>query len=469
VGPAERPNETAGLPAGRLVFTQAPVEADLGPKRDLPGGSRIVSYDPSRPEAGVTNLTRGFSAAGRPDVSFDGKRVLFTARRSPDDPFNAWEMNADGSGLRRITNQTAGITEAIYLSTIYTINDSEPAHQIAFGVEDDNGPGALYTCRMDGTQVSQVTFDPYGATDPCQLSDGRLLFSGGRGPALLTVNTDGTDVFVFAAAHEPFAWRGMPCETDDGWIVYVESPEGMADGGGSLVAVSRTASLHSRRVVADRASGLYRSPAAAGAGTVLVAFRPRDGGSFGLYLLDLHAATRNAEVYDDPQWHELDAAVVRARPAAAGRSSVVNEQVPVGMLYCLDAYLSGTQRSRDTGDERIEGLQVFRALTSGGRYPDGPAGAAIAEELLGTVPVEPDGSIHLSVPVRTPLRLETIGPDGRVLQVMHSWFWVMPGERRGCIGCHEDRELSPPNRHPLALRKPPHPVGLPDETAGGTE
>jgi len=44
---------------------------------------------------------------------------------------------------------------------------------------------------------------------------------------------------------------------------------------------------------------------------------------------------------------------------------------------------------------------------------------------------------------------------------MRSWFWVMPMERRGCIGCHEDRELTPPNRHVFALRKRAQRIGLP--------
>ena len=115
------------------------------------------------------------------------------------------------------------------------------------------------------------------------------------------------------------------------------------------------------------------------------------------------------------------------------------------------------------GDRRIDRLRVYRALVPDGGADGKAAAGAIDQELLGTVPVEPDGSFHLSVPVRAPLRLETLGPDGAVLQAMRSCFWVMPGERRGCIGCHEDRALTPPNRHPLALRKPPQPVGIADE------
>ena len=88
--------------------------------------------------------------------------------------------------------------------------------------------------------------------------------------------------------------------------------------------------------------------------------------------------------------------------------------------------------------------------------------------LLGEFSVESDGSFFLQVPARTPFRVETLDESGRVLRTMHSWMWVMPGERRGCIGCHEDRELTPPNRHVLALRKLPQQVGdaaLNSETA----
>ncbi len=59
-----------------------------------------------------------------------------------------------------------------------------------------------------------------------------------------------------------------------------------------------------------------------------------------------------------------------------------------------------------------------------------------------------------------PLRLETLGEGDRVLAAMTSWIWVMPKEARGCIGCHEDRELTPPNRFVQAVRKRPHVLGV---------
>ncbi len=492
--PIPPPNEAVATKVSlpQLVFTQVPVGVDakildsrsaLGDGLALLPGSRIVSYDPSASEQKVWNLTGEFSAAGSPDVSFDGQRILFVARRSATDPFDVWEMNIDGSGLRQITKRVGSCCGAIYLSTIYTIDAEELVHQIAFC--SDVGDGAehsLYTCRMDGTRVRRITFNPYGATDPCLLSDGRLLYCSGRPPesalssvrghALFTVNTDGTDVFVFAGAHETLAIRGMPCETPDGRVIYVESVRDGWDRGGSLVSVSRTASLHTRRLVAGNRSDLYRSPSATADGNLLVSYRRRGSGSWGIYVLDPRSGVRTAAVYDAQQWHEIDAVSVRARAEPAGRSSVVDERVETGLLYCLDAYLSDTAQPQRIGNGQIKWLQIFSAVTDDERKAEDPPGkelvepgsGVIAEELIGTVEVESDGSFHLKIPARRPLRLQTLDSGGQVIQAMRNWIWVMPNEARGCIGCHEDRELSPPNRHALALRKPPSPVGV-----GGSE
>jgi len=92
---------------------------------------------------------------------------------------------------------------------------------------------------------------------------------------------------------------------------------------------------------------------------------------------------------------------------------------------------------------------------------------AVTEVSIGEVPVERDGSFSMEVPARTPLRLETLNERGEILQAMSSWLWVMPQESRGCIGCHEDRERTPPNRHSHALMK--RPVVLVGAEEAGTE
>jgi hypothetical protein len=58
------------------------------------------------------------------------------------------------------------------------------------------------------------------------------------------------------------------------------------------------------------------------------------------------------------------------------------------------------------------------------------------------------------VPPNTPLKMELVNRDGKVVRAS-SWVYTRPKENRGCIGCHEDPELTPENREAKALiRKP---------------
>ena len=441
------------------IPTTAPDEPGFDPNVDLPLGSHILLFDPSDESGRVTNLTPGFAAAGRPDLSFDGERMLFVARRAPDDRPGVWQMDIEGTGLRRVTTESGPCSTAVHLSTIYSLDADEPVVHMAFCA------GSLFTCRPDGQRIRRITFDPHGVFDPYLLSDGRLLFSSrlaagesgtaGLGSALFTVNTDGAGLFIFARAPGAACWCGMPCETAAGQVVYVESTGRGWDRGGFLVAVDRARSLHTRRLVAGEAEGFYHSPSALGDGSLLVSYRRQGDDSYGVYVLDLQSGTLVARVIDTPEWHEVDAHVVRPRPLPAGRSTVVDERLATGSLYCLNAYLSDTGEGARITEGAIKRLQVFQAVEE---VKDGRPG--VSEELLGEVPVEADGSFFLEVPARTPLRWQTLDADGAVLQAQRSWVWVMPREGRGCIGCHEDRELAPPNRYPLALRRAARAVGL---------
>ena len=60
-------------------------------------------------------------------------------------------------------------------------------------------------------------------------------------------------------------------------------------------------------------------------------------------------------------------------------------------------------------------------------------------------------SFYIELDADMPVRFQTIDKDGEVLRGPSAWIWLRPGERRSCIGCHEDRELAPENKVPEAL------------------
>jgi hypothetical protein len=458
---------------GRVLLTSIPTDAlapatpdsphSRSPALDaLPAGSRICLLDPSRADHRTVNLTPDFAAAGRPSLSFTADRLLFVARESSTGDFQIWEMSLDGTDSRQITTAPSPVTarsRATYLSTLYSMDQDQPLDYIAFTGRSrtgHDGRDAIFICRPDGSDLRQITFSPCPVRDPVLLTDGRLLVGGGPNdagtptaacgpPALMAVYPDGTDLFLFTHVRAGHVAAGA-CEMPSEQVVFVEGRFDARHSGGALVAVSRLRPLHSRRQLTGPDEGTYLTPSAVNDSTLLVSYRRFDDPTFGLYLFDVPTATRTRTVLDVPNEHALDGVVVQPRPRPAGRSSVVRSRESYGSLYGLDAYLS---QDVEAGPKvQIRRINVYGAV-------DEETGAATRGRLIGEIPVEPDGSWFAEVPARMPLRLETVGPDGQTLRRMESWFWVMPREARGCIGCHEDRELTPPNRFPLALRKPP--------------
>jgi hypothetical protein len=75
--------------------------------------------------------------------------------------------------------------------------------------------------------------------------------------------------------------------------------------------------------------------------------------------------------------------------------------------------------------------------------------------LLGTVPVEKDGSAYFRAPARKPLYFQAVDASGRAVQSMLSIVYLQPGERRSCVGCHERPGEGPVRREAAAFARPP--------------
>ena len=79
------------------------------------------------------------------------------------------------------------------------------------------------------------------------------------------------------------------------------------------------------------------------------------------------------------------------------------------------------------------------------------------KRILGTVPVEADGSALFRVPAKTPISVQPLDAEGKAVQLMRSWMTAMPGETLSCVGCHEQPQHArrrPRPRWPLQRRPP---------------
>ena len=87
------------------------------------------------------------------------------------------------------------------------------------------------------------------------------------------------------------------------------------------------------------------------------------------------------------------------------------------------------------------------------------------ERTIGKVPVDPDGSVIVHLPVDVPLGLETLDAQGHVLRHQPAFLWIRPGENRACIGCHEQRNHAPRNIRPLATMHGPAHLDIKNPTS----
>jgi Tol biopolymer transport system component/mono/diheme cytochrome c family protein len=462
--------------AGPLVVAQVPAGAALAPDALADGtlrapvgeGGRIVRVDSS---GRIRVLTEGFESAADPDVSFDGKHVLFAGRRTASDPWCAWEMTSEGGDPRRITCGKAGVRHPVYQTTIYTITPTtvEPWVQIAFVGEDPgeiNEAGvapntSLWSCKTDGSALRRLTYNLSNDLDPVILPDGRMIYAGwlrgsaDRGPegrfALLGVNEDGTDYQVYAG-DEGLRVKQMPTPTASGLVVFVEADRIAGDGSGRLAAVSQHRPLHTYRPLTREADGLFRAPSPLPDGRVLVAWRPGPGqGTFGIYRFDPATGARE-KLFTDASWHSVAARLLAPRPRPDDRSSVVRDNDASGKLYTLDVGIN------DLGPGLPEGWARRLRLVEGVPAPD----HSPTRRLLGVIPLAEDGSYQVQVPANTPIQLQLLDADGLAVRTS-AWLWVRNHGQQGCIGCHEDPERTPPNRFVNALAQPAPVLDLPPD------
>ncbi len=75
--------------------------------------------------------------------------------------------------------------------------------------------------------------------------------------------------------------------------------------------------------------------------------------------------------------------------------------------------------------------------------------------VLGTVPVEEDGSAYFRVPAGVIVFFQALDAQGLAIQTMRSATHVQPGQTLSCIGCHEQRQQAPPARQAQAARREP--------------
>lgn len=445
----------AAKPSSPSINTQLPSDRYVD-------GCQIVRFSLSGSQGKVVHLTAEFLSACDPAISFDGQKILFAGKQKKGEPWQIWQMDGNGGNKIQITRGNSDSVSPLYVGSLFHLDDKAPTRKIVY-----QGGNHLYTCDLDGKNPQRITYNLYTEFAPDVLPNGRIIFSSlknndletgsGKSLDLLAVNIDGTDLMGYLTSLDVPGDKEMVRIARDGRVYFIQSDLSEWLGGGSLANVSSRQPTHSYNLLAHCENGFYHSPCPLPDGGLIVSYRSKKKGSlYGLKIIKSFCEgvqggrflqKESPLVAGGNNYHCVDARVLAPHPAVKGRSSFVDHNRDTGIFYCISAYISDRPEVKQLAYGSIERVRVLEGV-----FLDREA--VVTHRILGTAPVEPDGSFHIRVPAETPLAFQLLDKEGKVITSQHSWAWVMPRESRGCIGCHEDRELAPPNQLPLAIIKP---------------
>ena len=171
----------------------------------------------------------------------------------------------------------------------------------------------------------------------------------------------------------------------------------------------------------------------------MVSYRKSDAERYSLYEFDPEKKSLGHTVYHNTEYDIIDIVAAGKYDRPKKLPSEVDMHVKTGLLLCQDINVMGFQPTPNSpGTPKASMIEVLGI-----------------DSTYGVVPVEEDGSFYLKVLADKPFQIRSLDENGRVLYGPCSWLWLRPNERRGCVGCHEDPELVPVNRIPLAVIKLP--------------
>ncbi len=420
------------------------------------------------------------------DLHFDAQRLMFSMPGTHD-RWNVFEINTDGSGLRQMTPPFPDVDhfDSCYLPNEQVIYTSTANFQ-GLPCEGGSKPMApLYLMNRDGSGIRQLTFEQDSDWCPTVMNDGRVLYLRWEysdtphyfSRILFSMNPDGTtqSEYYGSGSYFPNAYfYARPLPDHRTAVVGIVGGHHGISRSGRLMIIDPARGRHEVQGVVQEIPGRYK--------TVEPTIKDRlVDGVWPQFLHPYPLSDKyflvSAKLDPDSLWgiylvDTFDNMTLVAEQGGAGlfepfplqktkRPPIIPDNVDLdrrdSLVYIADIYrgqgLAGIPRGK------VKQLRLFTYhfahVSSGGHNSVGVESSWDVKRILGTVPVEADGSAFFRLPANMPISLQPLDEKGRALQLMRSWMVGMPGETVSCIGCHERQNESAPVRTTIAALKDP--------------
>nr|WP_129733102.1 SUMF1/EgtB/PvdO family nonheme iron enzyme [Parabacteroides goldsteinii] len=460
--------------------------AEIVELSDLRGNMQMKSiFRPTVEDASIADLR----------MHWDADRVMFTTLM-PDKRWNVFEVKLDGTGCKQLVENEEPDLEfydGTYLPDGRIIANSNIGYQGVPCVSGDDPVGNMVLYTPKDKNLRRLTFDQDANWNPVVMNNGRVMYTRWEYTDLthyysrivMHMNPDGTENKALYGSgamfpNSTFDIQPLPGQGSafvgiisghhgvarSGRLIVFDPSKGRKSVGGMVQEIPHRNRPIQELIKDELVNGVWPQfvkPTALSDKYFLVAAKLDPQSLWGLYLVDVYdnvtcLMQAEGEGYISP----ILVKKAKTPPSIPDRVKLDQKEATV---FIQDIYEGEGLRGIPRGtvkELRLHAYEYAYVKTRSDHNWHGIQSGWDIKRILGTVPVEEDGSVIFKVPANTPISIQPIDKDGVAIQWMRSWFTGQPGEVVSCIGCHEDQNQIPIPKRVIASQKAATPLKAPE-------
>jgi len=428
-------------------------------------------------------------------LHWDGDKVMFTSLM-PDRRWNVFEVKLDGSGFRPMVETVEPDLEfydGTYLPDGRVIVNSNIGYQGVPCVSGDDPVGNMVLYTPDTKDIRRLTFDQDANWNPVIMHNGRVMYTRWEytdlthyfSRIIMHMNPDGTENKALFGSGSMFPNSTFDIQPLPGhssaFVGIISGHHGVARSGRLMLfdptkartgveGIMQEIPFRNRTIIPEIKDELvdgvwpqFLKPTPLDDKYYLVAGKLSQDDLWGLYLVDIYDNVTC--ILKTEGMGYISPIKVRESVTPPVIPDRVNLNDKESTIFIQDLYEGEGLRGVPRGtvkELRIHAYEYAYLKTPSDHVAQGIQSGWDIKRLLGTVPVEEDGSVIFKIPANVPISIQPLDEDGAAVQWMRSWFTGMPGEVVSCIGCHEDQNQIPIPKRVIASQKAPVKLTVPE-------
>lgn len=451
----------------------------------------IVELSNLRDEVQIRTIYKPDNTSSIADLKlhWDGDRAMFTQTMS-DNRWNVFEVKLNNGDCKKLIDNPEPDLEfydGTYLPDGRIIANSNIGYQGVPCVNGSDPVGNMVLYTPQSKNLRRLTFDQDANWNPVIMNNGRVMYTRWEYTDLthyytrivMNMNPDGTEQKALYGSGSMFPNSTFDVQPLPGYasafVGIISGHHGVARSGRLILfdpAKARKGAAgmlqeipHRNRPIVEEVKDRlvdgvwpqFIKPSPLNDTYFLVAAKLDKNDLWGIYLVDkfdnvtcLHKM--EGEGYISP----IAVRKTVTPPAIPDRVKLDDKQATV---FIQDIYegegLKGIPRGT-VKSLRLHAYEYAYVQTQSDHNWHGIQSGWDIKRMLGTVPVEEDGSVIFKIPANTPVSIQPLDKDGVAVQWMRSWLTGQPGEIVSCVGCHEDQNQIVIPKRVIASQKAPH-------------